>query len=131
MAYYAELDENNVVTAVRTGTNEFSARLEEIYQERFGKVHKRTSYNTRGGIHYDSTTNQASEDQSKSLRKNYAGVGYSYDQQRDAFIPPQPFPSWTLNETSCLWEAPVAMPSDGKAYMWDEDSAAWEEVTAA
>jgi hypothetical protein len=90
-----------------------------------------TSYNTRGGIHYDPATGQPSADQSKSLRKNFAGVGYSYDQSRDAFIPPQTFPSWTLNETSCLWEAPVAMPTDGKMYSWDEDSGSWKEAEAA
>jgi hypothetical protein len=90
-----------------------------------------TSYNTRGGIHYDPNTGQPSADQSKAFRKNYAGIGYSYDKDRDAFIPPKPFPSWTLNETSCLWEAPVAMPTDGKMYSWDEDSGSWKEATAA
>ena len=87
-----------------------------------------TSYNTRGGIHYDSQTGEPSADQSKALRKNYAGIGYSYDQQLDAFIPPQPYSSWVLNENSCLWEAPVAMPTDGKMYSWDEDSINWIEL---
>jgi len=63
-----------------------------------------------------------------ALRKNYAGIGFTYDQTRDAFIPPQPYASWTLNEDSCLWEAPVAMPDDGKRYTWDEDTTAWVEV---
>jgi hypothetical protein len=88
-----------------------------------------TSYNTRGGIHYDPATGQPSPDQSKALRKNFAGIGYTYDSGRDAFYPPKPFPSWTLNETSCQWEAPVAMPSDGKMYSWDESTKQWTEVT--
>ena len=77
-----------------------------------------TSYNTRGGVHYQPNTNEPSEDQSKALRKNYAGIGYTYDSTRDAFIPPQPFNSWTLNEDTCLWDSPVAYPEDGKLYKW-------------
>ena len=88
-----------------------------------------TSYNTRGGVHYDFETGQPSADQSKALRKNYAGRGYSYDQQRDAFIPPKPFESWTLNETSCLWEPPVAYPSDGGSHIWNEADQRWDAVT--
>ena len=87
-----------------------------------------TSYNTRGGVHYNPETGEPSADQTKALRKNYAGIGYDYDVTRDAFIPPQPFASWTLNETSCLWEAPVAYPDDGKMYQWDEDTTNWVEV---
>ena len=87
-----------------------------------------TSYNTRGGVHYQPDSNQPSADQSKALRKNYAGVGYSYDAAKDAFIPPQPYPSWTLNETTFLWDAPVAMPADGKPYAWNESTKAWEEL---
>ena len=78
-----------------------------------------TSYNTYGGVHIQGGT---------PLRKNYAGVGYSYDAVRDAFIPPQPFPSWTLNEDTCQWDAPVAMPTDGKMYQWEEQTQAWVEV---
>jgi hypothetical protein len=85
-----------------------------------------TSYNTRGGVHYNPETGEP--DDGEALRKNYAGIGFTYDQTRDAFIPPQPFASWTLNEDSCLWEAPVAMPDDGKRYTWDEDTTAWVEV---
>ena len=87
-----------------------------------------TSYNTRGGVHYQPNTNEPSEDQSKALRKNYAGIGYTYDSTRDAFIPPQPFNSWTLNEDSCLWDSPVAYPTDGKLYKWNEEILNWEEV---
>jgi hypothetical protein len=77
-----------------------------------------TSYNTHGGQHPEG----------RPLRKNYAGVGYTYDSVRDAFIPPQPFASWTLNEDTCLWNAPVAYPTDGKIYRWDEPTIAWIEV---
>lgn len=78
-----------------------------------------TSYNTWGGQHPDG----------RPLRKNYAGVGFTYDPTRDAFIPPQPFPSWTLNEETCLWDAPVPQPQDGKSYAWDEASQSWFEVS--
>ena len=79
-----------------------------------------TSYNTRGGQHTLGGT---------PLRKNYAGIGFTYDRVRDAFIPPQPFPSWTLNDETCLWDAPVAYPEDGKLYTWDEATTNWVEVT--
>lgn len=87
-----------------------------------------TSYNTRGGIHYDPQTNEPSQDQSKALRKNYAGIGYSYDWQKDAFIPPKPFASWILDEQSCLWIAPIPYPSDGKEYVWNENQINWVEI---
>lgn len=80
-----------------------------------------TSYNTHGGVHKNGGT---------PLRKNYAGIGFTYDRTRDAFIPPQPFASWTLDEQTCLWNAPVAMPTDGKMYTWDEATTAWVEVPA-
>ena len=127
MAYYAEL-ENNIVTKVRTGASEDVVDLEKIYTEDFGKVHKRTSYNTRGGIHYDPETNEPSSDQSKAFRKNYAGIGYTYDETRDAFIPPQPYSSWTLNETTCLWDSPVAYPDDGNMYKWNEGTQKWNKI---
>jgi len=88
-----------------------------------------TSYNTRGGVHYQPNSNTPSDYQTKALRKNYAGIGFSYDATRDAFIPPQTFASWTLNNDSCLWEAPVAYPDDGNMYRWDEDTTSWIEVT--
>jgi hypothetical protein len=77
-----------------------------------------TSYNTHGGQHPEG----------RPLRKNYAGIGFTYDSVRDAFIPPQPFASWTLNEDTCLWDAPVAYPTDGKIYRWDESTTSWVEV---
>jgi hypothetical protein len=79
-----------------------------------------TSYNTRGGVHANGGT---------PLRKNYAGIGYTYDRVRDAFIPPKPYASWILNEDTCLWDAPVAYPDDGKNYSWDEATTNWIEVT--
>ena len=81
-----------------------------------------TSYNTHGGVHANGGT---------PLRKNYAGLGYTYDAVRDAFIPPKPFASWLLNDNTCLWEAPVAMPADGKPYTWNEATKAWDEVVTA
>jgi len=80
-----------------------------------------TSYNTHGGVHATGGT---------PLRKNYAGIGFTYDRTKDAFIPPQPFASWVLDDNTCLWNAPVAMPQDGKAYNWDEATTAWVEVPA-
>ena len=79
-------------------------------------------------MHYAPNTNEPSADQSKALRKNYAGIGYTYDATRDAFIPPQPFNSWTLNEDTCLWDSPVPYPEDGKLYKWNEEILNWEEV---
>ena len=87
-----------------------------------------TSYNTRGGIHYDPNTNTPSPDQSKSLRKNYAGVGFSYDRALNAFIPPKPFASWILDEQTCLWNAPVPYPTDGQSYGWDEATQSWVSI---
>jgi hypothetical protein len=87
-----------------------------------------TSYNTRGGVHYQANSNEPSDDQSKALRKNYAGIGYTYDAQKDAFIPPKPFNSWVLDETSCLWEAPTPYPNDGERYTWNETTTSWDQV---
>ena len=86
-----------------------------------------TSYNTRGGVHYNPETGEP--DGGVALRKNYAGVGFTYDRDKDAFISPQPYPSWTLNEESCLWEAPVAYPEDEQLYTWNEDTTSWDVVT--
>ena len=84
-----------------------------------------TSYNTRGGVHY--APNSDEPDGGIALRKNYAGVGYTYDKTRDAFIAPQPYPSWNLDEDTCQWNAPVPRPDDGKIYTWDEDTTSWKE----
>lgn len=87
-----------------------------------------TSYNTRGGVHYDPETKEPSADQTKALRMNYAVIGGTYDADKDAFIPLRPFASWVLDETTCTWEPPVAYPDDGKPYDWDEATTAWVEV---
>jgi hypothetical protein len=123
MAHYAFLDENNIVTEVIVGKDEGDegddgVDWEQWYGKFRGQVCKRTSYNTVGGIHNNGGT---------PFRKNYAGIGYTYDLQRDAFIPPKPYESWALNEGSCLWEPPVAMPTDGQMYAWDEDTTSWVE----
>ena len=131
MAHYAFLDDNNVVTEVIVGKNEGEEGInwELKYGAFRNQVCKRTSYNTRAGVHYDQTTNEPSADQTKAYRKNYAGIGYTYDQARDAFIPPKPFNSWVLNDTTCLWDPPTPMPEDGKVYVWNEDTTSWQEVT--
>lgn len=119
MAHYAFLDENNLVTEVITGKDEGEEGRdwEQWYGDFRGQVCKRTSYNTVGGIHNKGGI---------PFRKNYAGIGYVYDAQRDAFIPPKPFNSWVLVEQTCQWEAPVAMPTDGQMYSWDEATTSWK-----
>jgi hypothetical protein len=129
MAHFARI-KNGVVDFVTVGRDDDENREDELAHD--GWIYRRTSYNTRGGVHY--TDGQPSADQSKAFRKNYAGLGYTFDSERDAFIPPKPFASWILNEESCLWEAPVAMPEDAgtgeplKRYTWDEDTVNWIEV---
>lgn len=128
MAHWAELDENNVVTRVLVGDNNDPAG-DEGYQwliDNLGGTWVKTSYNAVGGKRRNPETNEITEE--AGFRKNYAGIGYSYDAQRDAFIPPKPFNSWLLNEDTCLWDAPVAYPTDGKFYRWDEDTTNWVEV---
>lgn len=123
MAHYAFLDENNVVTEVIVGKEEGEDNTDwEVHYGNFrGQTCKRTSYNTRGGVHSTGGT---------PYRKNYAGIGYTYDAQRDAFIPPKPFNSWILDEETCLWNPPVAMPTDGGFYTWDEENQSWAVVPA-
>jgi hypothetical protein len=124
MAHFAKVS-NGVVTQVIVAEPEFFNTFVDSSPGEWIQ----TSYNTRGGVHYDPNSNTPSQDQTKALRKNYAGIGYSYDVQRDAFIPPKPFNSWVLNETSCLWESPVAYPNDGQRYTWDEETTNWIQVT--
>jgi hypothetical protein len=122
MAHYAFLDMANVVTEVIVGKDETEGptNWEIHYGNIREQVCKRTSFNTSGGVHSGGGT---------PYRKNYAGIGYTYDETRDAFIPPKPYDSWTLNETSCLWEAPVAIPDDGQAYEWNEETTSWDLIT--
>ena len=104
MAHFALLDENSMVIDVLHGRQEDDGKEEEL-SERTGQVYKQTSYNTFGGVHY--TDGTPSSDQTKALRYNFAGIGYFYDNEKDAFIPPKPSEDWVLNEQTCLWEAPT------------------------
>ena len=108
MSHFAKI-ENGIVTFVTVGRQEDNGRELELC-ERTGDTYRQTSYNTHGGVHY--TNGVPSADQSKALRKNYAGIGYTFDEERDAFIPPQPDPAWTLDEESCLWIAPEGWELD-------------------
>jgi len=132
MAHYAFLDQNNTVTEVIVGKDENEV-LEGLDPETWygnfrGQPCKRTSYNTKGGIHYKSDNSGPSEDQTKAYRKNYAGIGYTYDEIRDAFIPPKPFSSWLLNEDTCNWEPPIPYPTDGNIYTWNEETEEWTQI---
>jgi len=127
MAHFALLDENNIVTFVTVGRDEDDGKEAEL-SARTGQVYKQTSYNTRGGVYYTPNTNEPDPDQSKAFRKNYAGLDYEYRSDIDGFVPPKPYPSWILNETTGLWDAPVPYPNDGKNYIWDEDTQSWVEV---
>ena len=118
MAHFAELDSNNVVLRVIVVNNAELLDENDVEQESlgisfcqtlFGGTWKQTSYNG-------------------NLRKNFAGVGYSYDSSKNAFIAPQPYASWTLNETSCRWEAPVSLPTDGNRYTWNEETTSWDVI---
>jgi len=122
MAHFAKLGIGNIVETVHVVSNDVATSeqagvdfLNDLFKTR--DVWKQTSYNTYGGEHaLDGTP----------FRKNYAGIGFKYDQTRDAFIEPQPYDSWTLNETTCLWEAPVSKPDDGKKYEWNETTQTWD-----
>jgi hypothetical protein len=132
MAHYAFLDENNVVTHVIPGVDEtdlIEGKDPEVWYGQFvGQTCKRTSYNTRGGTYWNPETGKKAKDQSKAFRLNYAGIGFEYREDIDGFVPPQPFPSWALNEGTGLWESPVPLPTEGGPYQWDEDAGEW--VTA-
>ena len=121
MAHYSFLDENNIVTEVIVGKDEGEDNTDwEVHYGNFrNQVCKRTSYNTSGVIHSSGRT---------PFRKNYAGIGYSYDEQRDAFIAPKSYTSFILNEDTCLWEPPVPYPTDGERYTWNEDTISWDLV---
>ena len=121
MSHFAKVVDG-IVTNVIVAEQEFI----DTYDDGIPGEWIQTSYNTSGGKHY--APNSHDEDGGVALRKNYAGPGYTYDSTRDAFIPPQPFPSWTLNEDTCQWDAPVSRPSDGEVYDWDEDIVNWVVV---
>ena len=105
MAHFAKLDKNNVVVFVTVGRQKDDGKEDEL-TARTGDVYKQTSYNTRGGIHYDPETGEPSADQSKALRGNYAGIGFTYDEELDAFIPPKPSEDATLDEATFSWVVP-------------------------
>lgn len=115
MAHFAKVVDG-IVTQVNVIDEQY---FNENRETRYTGQWVQTSYNTQGGVHVLGGT---------PLRKNYAGIGYTYDEARDAFIPPKPFNSWLLNEDTCQWDAPVAYPTDGKLYMWDEEQQQWTEV---
>jgi len=124
MAHFAKLGVGNIVETVHVVSNDVATTeqagmdfLNNLYNTR--DVWKQTSYNTSGGVHKLGGT---------PFRKNYAGKGWKYDQTRDAFIEPKPFVSWTLNETTCIWEAPVAKPDDSQIYIWNEENQTWDFV---
>jgi hypothetical protein len=109
MSHFAEIDENNVVLRVLVGDNDMPNEGYDWFVENLGGTWIKTSYNG-------------------SIRKNFAGIGYTYNEELDAFIPPKPYESWSLNESTCLWQAPVAYPQDGRAYLWNEESLLWVEI---
>jgi hypothetical protein len=116
MSHFAKV-ENGIVTQVIVAEQDF------IDTGAVGHGWIQTSYNTRGGIHYGQDGQPSGREQ---LRKNYAGVGFTYDEARDAFIPPKPFPSWTMSEDTCLWSAPTPMPTEGGPFTWNESTQAWD-----
>jgi hypothetical protein len=118
MAHFAKIDENNIVTQVVVVDNKDTADASGVEKEHIGAAHLEKIL---GGVWKQTSYNG-------NIRKNYAGIGYSYDSQRDAFIPPKPFNSWVLNESTAQWEAPTPMPTDGKMYSWDEATTSWREV---
>jgi hypothetical protein len=124
MSHFAKVIDGKVVNAIVAELEFFDTFVDTSPGEWI-----QYSYNTRGGVHYQPGTDIPSEDQSKALRKNYAGLGFSYNRELDAFVPPKPYASWVLNEETCLWEAPTAMPTDGAIYSWNESTTSWDVVT--
>jgi len=121
MAHFAKI-ENGIVTRVIVAEAEFFNTFSDTSPGRWVQ----TSYNTRGGIHY--APNSDDPDGGEALRKNYAGVDYIYDKDKDAFYKPKPYPSWVLDEDTCYWDAPTPRPDDGKNYIWNEGTTSWDEV---
>ena len=129
MAHFVKINDSNIVIRGvvlddKDTQDENGDEVESVgakyLSDGFGGTWKRTSYNTFGNVHRLGGT---------PFRKNYAGIGYTYNAAKDAFISPQPYHSWPLNEDTCLWDAPTAYPDDGKKYTWNEDTTSWDEVT--
>ena len=131
MAHYAKVLDGKVINVIVAEADFFKTFIDDT-----PGTWIQTSYNTRGGVHYEPNSHTPSSDQSKALRKNYAGLGFIYDKDKDAFYAPQPYASWTLNSTTYYWEPPVTYPSDGKEYIWNEsayqadNTKGWVEVSA-
>jgi len=127
MAHFAEIDSNNTVIRVLVIPDEHEHRGQDYLATDLGLggTWLQTSYNTKGGVHYGQ---DGHPDEGVAFRKNYAGPGMTYDVTRDAFIHPSPYPSWKLNETTCHWEAPTPMPTDGRIYEWVEADLNWQVV---
>jgi hypothetical protein len=131
MASFAKIGLNNKVIEIQSLVNEVLHDSNGVEQEAIGidfltkltgwAIWKQTSYNTHGGVHSSGGT---------PLRKNHAGIGYTYDETRDAFIAPKPFNSWILNEQTCLWEAPIAKPNDENKYNWNELTLSWDLINS-
>ena len=143
MAHFAKLDENNIVVQVEAVHNDVITDENGVEQESLGQnflrsihgdnaTYVKTSYNTHMGIYWDDHSNNVEGDQSKAFRKNYAGLGFTYDPVNDAFIGPKQYNSWVLNTTTCSWEAPTPMPatdpSDTFDWGWNEDTLSWEKI---
>ena len=124
MAHFAKV-QNGKVIEVLVASQDFI----DNYQDGRPGRWVQTSYNTKGGVHYDPETGEPSADQSKALRKNFASIGWSYNITVDAFYGPQPYPSWILNETSYQWEPPVAKPDNDNIYNWNEETTSWDAIT--
>ena len=120
MAHFAQLDENNVVTQVIVVRNEDTTDTDGIEKEHIGIAFCQSLFGNN--------TKWVKTSYNGNIRKNYAGIGYAYDADRDAFIPPQPYDSWVLDETVCRWVAPTPMPTDGQVYQWNEETTSWENV---
>lgn len=125
MAHFAKVEEGHVVNVI-VADEDFIASLPDA------ALWVQTSYNTRGGVYYEPNSWTPAADQSKALRKNYAGIGFTYDAEKDAFIPPKPFNSWSLNEETCLWgpPSPEPQPTATSYFVWDEYTFAWREIPA-
>jgi hypothetical protein len=118
MAHFAKVESGIVIQVIVAEPEFFDTFVDSTPGEWI-----QTSYNTRGGVHYG---DDGEPDDGEPLRMNFAGVGFSYDLARDAFIPPQPYPSWSLNDETCLWESPVPFPDDGNQYEWSEETQSWD-----
>ena len=126
MAYFAKLNNENEVIDVVSASD--TINWEAYFLQLTGHVHKQTSFNTKGGIHYNPQTQEPSADQSKAFRKNYAQIGFKYYEDINAFVPPRSYESWVLNSDKGDWEPPIALPRDGKMYEWNEPIKNWKEV---